>query len=101
MNIPTDVPAIAPPAPGSAPEASEAKTALARRFFRKFGIYAVLIGVVAGATIAPLPLVIVVLIFVSGWIVLKRSILGRELLSVGGNREASRLAGIRTAGVPR
>ncbi|MFD2416440.1 ABC transporter permease [Amycolatopsis pigmentata] len=230
MNTPTDVPAIAPPAPGSAPEASEAKTALARRFFRKFGIYAVLIGVVAGATIAypafltwdniellltqnaplgivavgmtlviitggfdlsvgsvyasagtiaavvstngsvavgaiagiaagvvagavngfvvarlnvnpfiatlgtstifsgvvlmasrnqpftvnkaefaylgqsslagiPLPLVIVVLIFVSGWIVLNRSILGRKLLSVGGNREASRLAGIRTAGV--
>jgi ribose transport system permease protein len=47
----------------------------------------------------PLPLVFVVLTFVAGWIVLNRSILGRKLLSVGGNREASRLAGIRTAGV--
>ena len=47
----------------------------------------------------PLPLVFVVITFVTGWIVLNRSVLGRKLLSVGGNREASRLAGIRTAGV--
>ncbi len=47
----------------------------------------------------PLPLVFVVLTFAAGWVVLNRSIVGRKLLSVGGNREASRLAGIRTAGV--
>ena len=47
----------------------------------------------------PLPLVFVVITVVTGWIVLNRSVLGRKLLSVGGNREASRLAGIRTAGV--
>lgn len=53
-------------------------------------------GSVAGL---PLPLVYVVVTFAIGWLVLNRSILGRKLLSVGGNREASRLAGIRTAGV--
>ncbi|RJQ84004.1 ABC transporter permease [Amycolatopsis panacis] len=44
----------------------------------------------------PLPLLFVVVTFVIGWIVLNRTIVGRQLLSVGGNREASRLAGIRT-----
>jgi ribose/xylose/arabinose/galactoside ABC-type transport system permease subunit len=47
----------------------------------------------------PLPLVFVVITFLIGWILLNRSILGRKLLSVGGNREASRLAGIRTGAV--
>ncbi|RYH66430.1 MAG: ABC transporter permease [Alcaligenaceae bacterium] len=44
----------------------------------------------------PLPLLFVIATFAIGWIVLNRTILGRQLLSVGGNREASRLAGIRT-----
>jgi ribose transport system permease protein len=47
----------------------------------------------------PLPLIFVVMTFMLGWLVLNHSIVGRKLLSVGGNREASRLAGIRTAGV--
>lgn len=47
----------------------------------------------------PLPLIFVVMTFFAGWLVLNRSIVGRKLLSVGGNREASRLAGIRTGAV--
>lgn len=44
----------------------------------------------------PLPMIFVVMTFAAGWVVLNRTIVGRQLLSVGGNREASRLAGIRT-----
>ncbi len=36
------------------------------------------------------------LTLVSGWLILRRTKFGRELLALGGNRTASRLAGVRT-----
>jgi ribose transport system permease protein len=43
-----------------------------------------------------LPIILLIVVFAVGWLVLNRSIFGRRLFAVGGNREASRLAGIRT-----
>ncbi|HEY0279110.1 MAG TPA: ABC transporter permease [Solirubrobacterales bacterium] len=43
-----------------------------------------------------LPMLLLIAVFAVGWVVLNRSIYGRRVLAVGGNPEASRLAGIRT-----
>lgn len=43
-----------------------------------------------------LPMLLLIAVFVIGWLVLNRSIYGRRVLAVGGDSEASRLAGIRT-----
>ena len=42
-----------------------------------------------------LPLILLVVCFLIAWLALNRSVYGRRVLSVGGNKEASRLAGIR------
>ncbi len=44
----------------------------------------------------PIPLCLLVIVFAVSWIALNKSLYGRKILSVGGNSEASRLAGIRT-----
>lgn len=58
-------------------------------------------AILGQSTIAgiPLSLILLVLTFAGGSVLLNRSVYGRRLISVGGNREASRLAGIRTASV--
>jgi ribose transport system permease protein len=45
-------------------------------------------------SIIPIPVVIMVAIFIIGWILLNNTYIGRYLYSVGGNEEASRLSGI-------
>ena len=44
--------------------------------------------------IIPIPVVIMIAIFIFGWILLNNTYIGRHLYSVGGNEEASRLSGI-------
>jgi ribose transport system permease protein len=53
---------------------------------------------IAGARVLeiPLPTIIMLLVFAAGYIVLNRTAFGRYVYAVGGNREAARLAGIRT-----
>ena len=43
----------------------------------------------------PIPAVVFLIVTVVGWIVLNRTIYGRHVVAVGGNREAARIAGIR------
>ncbi|MBS1842795.1 MAG: ABC transporter permease [Actinobacteria bacterium] len=43
-----------------------------------------------------LPTILLGIVFLLGWLVLNRSVYGRRVLAVGGNPEASRLAGVRT-----
>ena len=52
-------------------------------------------------SIGPLPVsvLIMVVIFASGWFVLNRTVIGRMIYSVGGNEEASRLSGINVPSV--
>jgi ribose transport system permease protein len=45
----------------------------------------------------PLPTFIFIAVAVAAWFVLERSYVGRQIYAVGGNREASRLAGINTS----
>ncbi|HTO94803.1 MAG TPA: ribose ABC transporter permease [Bacteroidota bacterium] len=49
----------------------------------------------------PVPSIIMVVTFIASHIVLTRTRFGRHVYAVGGNVEAARLAGIRTAGVLR
>lgn len=44
----------------------------------------------------PIPVIIMIIAFVFGWITLNRSCFGRYLYALGGNEEASRLAGINS-----
>lgn len=44
----------------------------------------------------PIPVIIMFIIFVIGWVFLNRTKTGRYIYGLGGNREAVRLAGIRT-----
>jgi len=44
----------------------------------------------------PVPTIIMLLVFTAGYVVLNRTPFGRYVYAVGGNREAARLAGIRT-----
>jgi ribose transport system permease protein len=46
--------------------------------------------------IIPIPVIIMFLIFIIGWVFLNRTKTGRYIYGLGGNREAVRLAGIRT-----
>jgi ribose transport system permease protein len=45
----------------------------------------------------PLPLLIMVIVFVFGYWVLNRTFIGRYIYAIGGNKEAARLAGINTS----
>jgi ribose/xylose/arabinose/galactoside ABC-type transport system permease subunit len=53
---------------------------------------------IAGSRVlgVPVPSIIMLAVFVAGYIVLTRTPFGRYVYAVGGNREAARLAGIRT-----
>lgn len=51
------------------------------------------LGVARLASI-PLPIVILVLVFIMGWFVVHRTTYGRNVFAVGGNREAARLSGL-------
>jgi ribose transport system permease protein len=55
-------------------------------------------GALAGERLAgvPLPTIIMLGVFAAGYVVLNRTPFGRYVYAVGGNREAARLAGIRT-----
>ena len=44
----------------------------------------------------PIPVIIMVLIFICGWIFLNRTKTGRYIYGLGGNREAVRLSGVNT-----
>ncbi len=48
-------------------------------------------GYVAGI---PVPVILMAIVFVVGWIVLTRTVFGRQVYGVGGNDEASRLSGV-------
>jgi ribose transport system permease protein len=47
----------------------------------------------------PIPVIIMIATFAVGWIFLNRTRMGRYIYGLGGNREAVRLAGVRTARV--
>ena len=47
----------------------------------------------------PVPVILMLLVFVAGWFVLKRMTFGRYVYAVGGNREAAFLAGVNVKGV--
>lgn len=49
--------------------------------------------------VIPVPLIVMVVMFILGFIFLNRTFIGRRLYAVGGNPEAARLSGIRTKGV--
>jgi len=44
----------------------------------------------------PVPVVVMIALFIVGYIILHETYIGRRIYSVGGNKEASRLSGIRT-----
>lgn len=54
-------------------------------------------GKIAG--IVPFPGVVMLILFVLFWYISKETIYGRNIYAVGGNREASRLAGINTKAI--
>lgn len=47
----------------------------------------------------PIPVIIMIATFAVGWVFLNRTRMGRYIYGLGGNREAVRLAGVRTARV--
>ncbi|MCK9286642.1 MAG: ABC transporter permease [Sphaerochaetaceae bacterium] len=47
----------------------------------------------------PIPVIIMLIVFAIGWVFLNRTKTGRYIYGLGGNKEAVRLAGIRTARV--
>jgi ribose/xylose/arabinose/galactoside ABC-type transport system permease subunit len=47
----------------------------------------------------PVPIIVMVIVFIFGYIVLNKVYFGRRIYAVGGNKEASRLSGIKTTGV--
>ncbi len=53
---------------------------------------------IAGARVlgVPVPTIVMLAVFAAGYVVLTRTPFGRYVYAVGGNREAARLAGIRT-----
>ncbi len=53
---------------------------------------------IAGARVLgmPVPTIVMLAVFAAGYVVLTRTPFGRYVYAVGGNREAARLAGIRT-----
>jgi ribose/xylose/arabinose/galactoside ABC-type transport system permease subunit len=44
--------------------------------------------------VVPVPVIVMVLAFLAGWLVLERFTIGRHIYGVGGNEEASRLSGV-------
>ncbi len=49
--------------------------------------------------VIPIPLIIMIVCFIFGWIVLNKTYLGRYFYAIGGNTEAARLSGINTGKV--
>jgi ribose transport system permease protein len=45
----------------------------------------------------PTPLIVMIFIFILGYIALNKTYIGRRIYAVGGNKEASRLSGIKTS----
>lgn len=43
----------------------------------------------------PVPVVVLLLVVVAGWVLLNRTAFGRHVVAVGGNREAARISGVR------
>lgn len=46
--------------------------------------------------IIPIPVIIMILIFIGAWLLLKKNQFGRYVYAIGGNEEAARLSGINT-----
>src|ERR687894_111671 len=44
----------------------------------------------------PLPVILMALVFVGGWFLLRRTVIGRYIYAVGGNRKATFYAGVNT-----
>ena len=44
----------------------------------------------------PLPVILMALVFVGGWFLLRRTVIGRYIYAVGGNRKATFFAGVNT-----
>lgn len=44
--------------------------------------------------VIPVPVVLLVVIYIAGWLLLNRTVFGTQLYAIGGNREAARFAGI-------
>lgn len=59
-----------------------------------------MINTLGGGSLGPVPVIfIVALVMVAiSWFILNRTLLGRKLIAVGGNREAARVAGINVPG---
>lgn len=51
------------------------------------------------ADLIPFPVVILILMFILGYLILNKTYIGRRIYAVGGNKEASRLSGISTVGI--
>src|SRR5579884_3206503 len=53
-------------------------------------------GFLGGGSVGPIPwpVIIAILVFVVGYIVLKRTVFGRRIYAIGGNEQAARLSGI-------
>jgi ribose transport system permease protein len=49
--------------------------------------------------VVPTPIIIMAFIFIIGFLILNKQYIGRRIYAVGGNKEASRLSGIRTNSV--
>ena len=45
----------------------------------------------------PIPVIVMILVFIAGWIFLNRTRTGRYIYGLGGNKEAVRLSGVNTA----
>src|SRR2546423_238783 len=53
-------------------------------------------GFLGGGSVGPIPwpVIIAILVFVAGYIILKRTVFGRRIYAIGGNEQAARLSGI-------
>nr|WP_223203981.1 ribose ABC transporter permease [Alicyclobacillus suci] len=49
-------------------------------------------GLIAGI---PIPVVIAAVVFIVGWIVLKKTVVGRKIYALGGNEKVAQLAGVK------
>lgn len=47
----------------------------------------------------PMPVVVMVVVYAAAWFVLERTVFGRHIYAVGGNKEAARLAGIKVKSI--
>lgn len=47
--------------------------------------------------VIPFPVIVLIVMFIAGYLILNQTYVGRRIYAVGGNKEASRLSGIRTS----